>query len=56
MAYGNKVKLHYDIPVFIKKQLMEIAKKQKITATECLSRIIEEEYAKLKEEDRKTIL
>ncbi|MEW6697343.1 MAG: hypothetical protein AB1341_08355 [Bacillota bacterium] len=48
MAYGNKVKFHYDVPVYIKKQLAETAKKLNMTATELLSKIIEEEYARVK--------
>ncbi len=26
MAYGNKVKFHYDVPAYIKKELAETAK------------------------------
>ncbi|MED1790300.1 hypothetical protein P4V47_23025 [Brevibacillus laterosporus] len=48
MAYGNKVKFHYDVPVYIKKQLAETAKKLGMTATELLTRIIEEEYHRIK--------
>lgn len=47
MAYGRKVKFHYDIPIYIKQQLVELAKKERITATEMLCRIIEEEYARI---------
>ncbi|MCM3128873.1 MULTISPECIES: hypothetical protein [unclassified Paenibacillus] len=53
MAYGNKVKFHYDIPVYIKQQLVEAAKKSKMTATEYLSRAIEEEYNRIKSEEVK---
>lgn len=49
MAYGNKVKFHYDVPVYVKKQLAEAAKKLNMTATELLSKTIEEEYERLKE-------
>ncbi|MBE7901116.1 hypothetical protein G7L40_27005 (plasmid) [Paenibacillus polymyxa] len=48
MAYGNKVKFHYDVPAYIKKELAETAKKLGITATELLTRIIEEEYQRVK--------
>ncbi|MEC0369430.1 hypothetical protein [Paenibacillus chibensis] len=48
MAYGNKVKFHYDVPAYIKAQLAEAAKKLNMTATELLSRTIEEEYARVK--------
>lgn len=48
MAYGNKVKFHYDVPAYIKQLLAEAAKKQNITATELLTRIIEEEYERIK--------
>lgn len=48
MAYGNKVKFHYDVPAYIKKELAEAAKKMGITATELLTRIIEEEYQRVK--------
>ncbi|WP_205516991.1 hypothetical protein [Paenibacillus sp. SYP-B3998] len=48
MAYGNKVKFHYDIPVYVKKNLVDTAKKLGITATELLTRIIEEEYQRIK--------
>ncbi|WP_187274424.1 hypothetical protein [Paenibacillus sp. N3.4] len=48
MAYGNKVKFHYDIPVYVKKNLADTAKKLGITATELLTRIIEEEYQRIK--------
>lgn len=44
MAYGNKVKFHYDIPVYIKKQLAETAKELNMTATALLSELIEQEY------------
>ncbi|MGN7358764.1 hypothetical protein ACTHPF_11895 [Paenibacillus sp. SAF-054] len=47
MAYGNKVKFHYDIPAYIKAQLAATAKKLNMTATELLSRTIEEEYARV---------
>lgn len=48
LAYGNKVKFHYDIPAYIKKQLAEAAKKVNMTATELLSKTIEEEYERIK--------
>lgn len=48
MAYGKKVKFHYDIPVYIKKQLADTAKKLGITATELLTRLIEEEHERIK--------
>ncbi|GIO67660.1 hypothetical protein VQ056_28875 [Paenibacillus sp. JTLBN-2024] len=48
MAYGNKVKFHYDVPVYIKQMLADTAKKLNMTATELLSRTIEEEYARVK--------
>ena len=51
MAYGNKVKFHYDIPVYIKKQLAVTAKHLGMTATELLTRIIEEEYGRVVEKD-----
>lgn len=54
MAYGNKVKFHYDIPVYIKQQLVETAKKLNMTATELLSRTIEEEYIRVTEEKKKS--
>lgn len=44
MVYGNKVKFHYDVPAYTKKQLATAAKKVNLTATELLSRTIEEEY------------
>ncbi|WP_199794874.1 hypothetical protein [Paenibacillus faecalis] len=47
MAYGNKVKFHYDVPAYIKKQLAEAAKKLNMTATELLTRTIEEEYERV---------
>lgn len=50
MAYGNKVKFHYDVPVYIKTQLATAAKKLNMTATELLSRTIEEEYERVKSE------
>ncbi len=50
MAYGNKVKFHYDVPAYIKKELAETAKKLGITATELLTKIIEEEYERVKRE------
>ncbi|MEX1031505.1 MAG: hypothetical protein WDZ91_15890 [Paenibacillaceae bacterium] len=53
MAYGNKVKFHYDIPVYIKNQLVDMAKKSRITATEMLSNIIEEEYLRVTEQQKK---
>lgn len=53
MAYGNKVKFHYDVPVYIKKQLADTAKKLNMTATELLSRLIVEEYRRIKEENEK---
>lgn len=49
MVYGNKVKFHYDVPVYIKQQLATTAKKLNMTATELLSKIIEEEYIRVKE-------
>lgn len=49
MAYGKKVKFHYDIPVYIKKQLADTAKKLGITATELLTRLIEEEHERIKQ-------
>jgi hypothetical protein len=48
MAYGNKVKFHYDIPVYIKQQLVTAAKKLNMTATDLLSKTIEEEYERVK--------
>ncbi|MNW69520.1 hypothetical protein D3C74_485500 [compost metagenome] len=48
MAYGNKVKFHYDVPAYIKKELAETAKKLGVTATELLTRIIEEEHQRVK--------
>lgn len=48
MAYGNKVKFHYDVPVYIKQQLAAAAKKLNMTATELLSKTIEEEYMRVK--------
>lgn len=53
MAYRNKVKFHYDIPVYIKQQLTETAKKLGITATELLTRIIDEEYSRVMAEKEK---
>ncbi|CQR57287.1 hypothetical protein [Paenibacillus riograndensis] len=50
MAYGNKVKFHYDVPAYIKKELAEAAKKLNMTATELLSKAIEEEYERIKKE------
>lgn len=50
MPYGNKVKFHYDVPVYIKDQLTAAAKKMNMTATELLSKTIEEEYVRIKEE------
>ncbi|MCL6663497.1 MULTISPECIES: hypothetical protein [Paenibacillus] len=47
MAYGNKVKFHYDVPVYIKAQLAAAAKKLNMTATELLSKTIEEEYERV---------
>ncbi|MCL9662174.1 hypothetical protein L2089_15880 [Paenibacillus hunanensis] len=44
MAYGNKVKFHYDVPAYIKKMLADAAKKEGLTATELLTRTINEEY------------
>lgn len=52
MAYGNKVKFHYDVPAYIKKELAETAKKLGITATELLTRIIEEEYNRVKRKNQ----
>ncbi|MCY9517847.1 hypothetical protein [Paenibacillus apiarius] len=48
MVYGKKVKFHYDIPVYIKKQLADTAKKLGLTATELLTRLIEEEHQRVK--------
>lgn len=45
MAYG-KLKLHHDVPLYVKAQLVESSKKSKLTATEFLSRAIKEEYNK----------
>ncbi|MEO2203886.1 hypothetical protein ABGV42_09055 [Paenibacillus pabuli] len=53
MAYGNKVKFHYDVPAYIKKQLAEAAKQVNMTATELLSRTIEEEYERIMREKGK---
>lgn len=53
MAYGNKVKFHYDVPAYVKKQLAEAAKKLGVTATELLSKTIEEEYERVKSEKQK---
>ncbi|MEK3880468.1 hypothetical protein [Paenibacillus sp. FSL M7-0420] len=54
MAYGNKVKFHYDVPVYIKSQLAAAAKKLNMTATELLSKTIEEEYERvIKEKEAK---
>ncbi|WP_187274478.1 hypothetical protein [Paenibacillus sp. N3.4] len=50
MAYGNKLKFHYDIPMYVKKQLADTAKKLNITATELLTRMIEQEYERAKTE------
>ncbi|WP_019637639.1 hypothetical protein [Paenibacillus fonticola] len=52
MAYGNKVKFHYDVPVYVKTQLAAAAKKLNMTATELLSRTIEEEYERVKSEQQ----
>ncbi|MBE9916325.1 hypothetical protein G8C92_20110 [Paenibacillus donghaensis] len=52
MAYGNKVKFHYDVPVYIKQMLAETAKKLNMTATELLSKIIEEEYMRIKAQSK----
>ena len=54
MAYGNKVKFHYDVPVYIKKQLAIAAKKVNMTATELLSKTIEEEYERIIREKKET--
>ena len=54
MAYGNKVKFHYDIPVYIKKQLAEAAKKLNMTATDLLTKIIEEEYERIKNQKKES--
>lgn len=54
MAYGNKVKFHYDVPAYIKKQLAEAAKKLNMTATELLSKTIEEEYERVKKQTGNT--
>jgi hypothetical protein len=48
VVYTNKVKFHYDVPVYIKKQLADTAKKLGMTATELLSNIIDEEYMRVK--------
>lgn len=48
MAYGNKVKFHYDVPAYVKQQLADAAKKLNMTATELLSKTIEEEYERVK--------
>ncbi|WP_339267042.1 hypothetical protein [Paenibacillus sp. FSL R5-0470] len=55
MAYGNKVKFHYDVPAYIKKQLAEAAKKLNMTATELLSQTIEEEYERIEKEKEETL-
>lgn len=47
MGYGRKVKFHYDIPVYIKKELADTAKKLGITATELLTRLIDEEHKRI---------
>ncbi|WP_223069154.1 hypothetical protein [Paenibacillus caui] len=52
MVYRNKVKFHYDVPVYIKQQLAEAAKKLNMTATELLSKAIEEEYERVKIEPK----
>ena len=52
MAYGNKVKFHYDVPVYIKKQLATAAKNLNMTATELLSKTIEEEYERVIKEKK----
>lgn len=52
MAYGRKVKFHYDIPAYVKRQLTETAKKLKITATDLLTQIIHEEYERVKKENK----
>lgn len=54
MAYGNKVKFHYDVPAYIKQQLAAAAKKMNMTATELLSKTIEEEYARVKKMKSRT--
>ncbi|MEK8132850.1 hypothetical protein WMW72_33715 [Paenibacillus filicis] len=54
MPYGNKVKFHYDVPAYIKQQLAEAAKKLNMTATELLSKTIEEEYERIKSEQKKS--
>lgn len=51
MAYGNKVKFHYDVPVYIKKTFYG-RKKLNVTATELLSKTIEEEYERVIREKR----
>lgn len=48
MPHGNKVKFHYDVPVYIKAQLVAAASKLNMTATELLSKTIEEEYMRVK--------
>ncbi|WP_128896276.1 hypothetical protein [Longirhabdus pacifica] len=50
MGYKNKVKFHYDIPVYVKEVLAEAARKKGMTATELLSKIIESEYVRVMEE------
>lgn len=49
MAYGNKIKLNYDVPKHIKVKLAAAAKKLNMTATELLSKIIEEEHSRVTE-------
>jgi hypothetical protein len=52
LAYGNKVKFHYDVPAYIKKQLAEAAKKLNMTATDLLSKTIEEEHERVMQEQK----
>lgn len=44
MTYGNKVKFHGDIPVYVKQLLIEAAEKEKQTATNSLSPWMREEH------------
>lgn len=53
MAYGKKVKFHYDIPAYVKRQLTDTAKKLNVTATNLLTQIIHEEYERIKKEENK---
>ncbi|ULO04789.1 hypothetical protein H1230_16680 [Paenibacillus sp. 19GGS1-52] len=56
MTYSNKIKFHYDVPAYIKKQLAEVANELDMTATELLSQTIEEEYERVKIEKNETKL